>query len=58
MSDAERIKVLEGHREQWRRIAFRLYDELEKHDKETADAVFENAPMATSGTAGERSNGE
>ena len=37
-----RSKVLEGHRNQWRKIAFALYDELKKHDKPAADAVFEN----------------
>jgi hypothetical protein len=37
---ADRIKVLEGHRNQWRRIAFRLFDELRKHDVLAAEEIF------------------
>lgn len=37
-----RVKVLEGHRDQWRKLAFALYDVARKHDKVKADAVFEN----------------
>lgn len=40
--NAERIAKLDGHRNQWRRIAFRLEEELRKHDKEAGDAIFEN----------------
>lgn len=35
-----RIKVLEGHRNTWRNIAYRLFDIASKHEPETADAVF------------------
>lgn len=38
----DRVKVLEGHRDQWRKLAFTLYDELKKHDQAAGDAVFEN----------------
>ena len=41
--NAERITTLDGHRNQWRRIAFRLEEELRKHDKAAGDAIFENA---------------
>lgn len=41
----ERVKVLEGHRNQWRRIAFRLEEELRKHDRAACDAVFESADV-------------
>lgn len=53
--NADRIKALEGHRKTWRRLAFRLYDELRKHDVIIAEAIFasEEASQQTSETAGE-----
>lgn len=36
-----RIAQLEGHRNQWRRVAFRLYEELRKYEPEKADAIIE-----------------
>jgi hypothetical protein len=46
----DRIRVLEGHRDQWRRIAFRLSDALEKYDEAAARAIFESADLLRQGT--------
>lgn len=41
----ERVRVLEGHRNSWRRIAWRLEEELRKHDPDMAKAIIENVPQ-------------
>lgn len=51
-----RIKALEGNRDQWRRIAFRLSDALEKYDEAAARAIFEAADVLQP-TDTERSEG-
>jgi hypothetical protein len=47
------------HRNTWRRIAFRLYDELKKHDVMTAEEIFrsDDEPTQRQGTETEGSNG-
>jgi hypothetical protein len=36
----QRIAKLEGHRNTWRRIAYRLADELAKHDASAAERLL------------------
>jgi hypothetical protein len=47
----ERIKALEGHRNQWRRIAWRLHEELRKHDAATADGIIDDDGMPSDTTS-------
>lgn len=48
-SARSRIKQVERHRDQWRRIAWRLEEELRKHDEAAARAIFESADSLQTG---------
>lgn len=44
----DRVKALEEHRKQWRRIAHRALDWLRSFDRELADEIVRDTPRATS----------